>query len=162
MTNCLRFSPYNPWWSLWTGEPISHGQSRRCQGWNDQGQVIKPLSSWKNWCGRFGIHALLASNTVSNDYYPELARQLLNWVRSRREKTGVHLGFINLSGGVGVNYKARAREPNDITCHYWGRRAPQFWFDLKPAGLGHVKIYTELGRFRCWLHNGLLVTKVDA
>ena len=39
----------------------------------------------------FGIHALLASNTVSNDYYPELARQLFELAVEVVEKTGVHL-----------------------------------------------------------------------
>ena len=82
----------------------------------------------------FGIHALLASNTVSNDYYPELARQLFELAVEVVEKTGVHLGFINLSGGVGVNYKPE-QEPNDIA------------------------IYTELGRFMLASH-GLLVTRV--
>ena len=105
----------------------------------------------------FGIHALLASNTVSNDYYPELARQLFELAVEVVEKTGVHLGFINLSGGVGVNYKPE-QEPNDIDIIGEGVHRV---FDeiLKPAGLGHVKIYTELGRFMLASH-GLLVTRV--
>lgn len=105
----------------------------------------------------FGIHALLASNTVSNDYYPELARQLFELAVEVVEKTGVHLGFINLSGGVGINYKPEQR-PNDIAVIGEGVHRV---FDaiLKPAGLGHVKIYTELGRF-ILASNGLLVTTV--
>lgn len=105
----------------------------------------------------FGIHALLASNTVSNDYYPELARQLFELAVEVVEKTGVHLGFINLSGGVGINYKPEQR-PNDIAVIGEGVHRV---FDaiLKPAGLGHVKIYTELGRFML-ASNGLLVTTV--
>ena len=105
----------------------------------------------------FGLHALLASNTVSNDYYPELARQLFELAVEVVEKTGVHLGFINLSGGVGVNYKPE-QEPNDIAIIGEGVHRV---FDeiLKPAGLGHVKIYTELGRFMLASH-GLLVTRV--
>lgn len=105
----------------------------------------------------FGIHALLASNTVSNDYYPELARQLFELAVEVVEKTGVHLGFINLSGGVGINYKPEQR-PNDIAVIGEGVHRV---FDaiLKPAGLGHVEIYTELGRFML-ASNGLLVTTV--
>ena len=105
----------------------------------------------------FGIHALLASNTVSNDYYPELARQLFELAVEVVEKTGVHLGFINLSGGVGVNYKPE-QEPNDIAIIGEGVHRV-FNEILKPAGLGHVKIYTELGRFMLASH-GLLVTRV--
>ena len=33
-----------------------------------------------------------------------------------KEKTGAHITFINLSGGVGIPYKPD-QEPNDITCY---------------------------------------------
>ena len=61
----------------------------------------------------FGIHSFLASNTVSNEYYPELARILFKVAVELKEETGVHIGFINLSGGVGIPYKPD-QEPNDI------------------------------------------------
>lgn len=105
----------------------------------------------------FGIHSFLASNTVTNDYYPELARQLFELAVEVKEKTGVAVNFINLSGGVGVNYRPN-QEPNDIAIIGEGvHRA----FDevLVPAGLGEVSIFTELGRFMTAPH-GLLVTKV--
>ena len=60
----------------------------------------------------FGIHAFLASNTVSNGYYPELAGILFRLAVRLREKTGVHIKFINLSGGVGVDY--RPEEPKRV------------------------------------------------
>ena len=106
---------------------------------------------------KFGIHSFLASNTVTNDYYPELARQLFELAVEVKEKTGVAVNFINLSGGVGVNYRPN-QEPNDIAIIGEGvHRA----FDevLVPAGLGEVSIFTELGRFMTAPH-GLLVTKV--
>ena len=62
---------------------------------------------------RFGMHAFLASNTVTNDYYPVLARTLFEVAVEIKEKTGVKLDFINLSGGVGVPYTPD-KEPNDI------------------------------------------------
>lgn len=106
---------------------------------------------------RFGIHALLASNTVSNDYYPELAKQLFQLAVEVVEKTGVTLDFVNLSGGVGVNYKPED-QPNDIAVIGEGvRRA--YEAILIPAGLDQVNIYTELGRFMLAPH-GLLVTHV--
>lgn len=106
---------------------------------------------------RFGIHALLASNTISNDYYPELAKQLFQLAVEVVEKTGVTLDFVNLSGGVGVNYKPED-QPNDIAVIGEGvRRA--YEAILIPAGLDQVKIYTELGRFMLAPH-GLLVTHV--
>ncbi|KXT84691.1 Diaminopimelate decarboxylase [Streptococcus sp. DD11] len=106
---------------------------------------------------QFGIHALLASNTVSNDYYPELARQLFELAVEVVAETGVELDFINLSGGIGINYRPE-EEANDIAAIGAGVRQA-YEEILAPAGLGQVKIYTELGRFMLAPH-GLLVTKV--
>ena len=106
---------------------------------------------------KFGIHALLASNTVSNDYYPELARQLFELAVEVVAETGVELDFINLSGGVGINYQPEGEE-NDIAVIGQGVRQA-YEAILTPAGLGEVKIYTELGRFMLAPY-GLLVTKV--
>ena len=50
----------------------------------------------------FGIHSFLASNTVTNEYYPTLAKQLFELAVKLKEEVGVHIGFINLSGGVGI------------------------------------------------------------
>ncbi|WP_161978789.1 diaminopimelate decarboxylase [Streptococcus sp. S784/96/1] len=105
----------------------------------------------------FGIHSFLASNTVTNDYYPELARQLFTLAVEIKEKTGVELSFINLSGGIGVNYRPE-EVANDIDII--GKGVHEVFDEvLIPAGLGHIKIFTELGRFMLAPH-GLLVTKV--
>ena len=106
---------------------------------------------------KFGIHAFLASNTVINDYYPELARQLFELAVEVVAETGVELDFINLSGGVGINYQPEGEE-NDIAVIGQGVRQA-YEAILTPAGLGQVKIYTELGRFMLAPY-GLLVTKV--
>ena len=93
----------------------------------------------------FGIHAFLASNTLSNDYYPALARILFQLAAELKEETGCHITFINLSGGVGVPY--RPEQPaNDIAVIGEGvRRA--YEEVLVPAGMDDVSICTELGRF---------------
>ncbi|WP_298030481.1 diaminopimelate decarboxylase [uncultured Dysosmobacter sp.] len=93
----------------------------------------------------FGIHSFLASNTLSNDYYPALARILFQLAAELKAETGVHITFINLSGGVGVPY--RPEQPaNDIAAIGEGvRRA--YEEILVPAGMGDVALYTELGRF---------------
>lgn len=105
----------------------------------------------------FGIHSFLASNTVTNDYYPELARQLFTLAVEIREEAGVELSFINLSGGIGVNYRPE-EEANDIAVIGEGVRKV-YEEVLTPAGLDDVKIFTELGRFMLAPH-GLLITKV--
>ncbi|MFU2221643.1 diaminopimelate decarboxylase [Streptococcus pluranimalium] len=105
----------------------------------------------------FGIHSFLASNTVTNDYYPELARQLFTLAVEIREEAGVELSFINLSGGIGVNYRPE-EEANDIAIIGEGVRKV-YEEVLTPVGLGEIKIFTELGRFMLAPH-GLLITKV--
>ncbi len=105
----------------------------------------------------FGIHAFLASNTVTNDYYPELARQLFELAVKLEKETGADIKFINLSGGIGIPYRPD-QEPNDIKVIGEGVHKA---FDeiLVPAGMGDVAIYTELGRFMMGPY-GHLVTKV--
>lgn len=94
---------------------------------------------------RFGMHAFLASNTLTNDYYPVLAEILFKTAAEIKEKTGVSLSFINLSGGVGIDY--RPEQPaNDIEAIGKGVEAAYNKI-LVPAGLGDVALFTELGRF---------------
>ncbi len=104
----------------------------------------------------FGIHSFLASNTVSNEYYPELAKILFKLAVELKEETGVHIGFINLSGGVGIPYTPD-KEPNDILVIGEGVRKV-YEEVLVPAGMGDVKLCTELGRFMLAPY-GHLVTK---
>lgn len=93
----------------------------------------------------FGIHSFLASNTVTNDYYPKLARILFETAVELQKETGAHIAFINLSGGVGIPYTPD-QKPNDILLIGEGVRKA-FEEILVPAGMGDVSIYTELGRF---------------
>ena len=91
------------------------------------------------------MHAFLASNTVTNDYYPELARILFQVAVELKEETGAHIEFINLSGGVGIPYRPD-QEGNDIMVIGEGVRQA-FEDILVPAGMGDVKIFTEMGRY---------------
>ena len=105
----------------------------------------------------FGIHAFLASNTLSNDYYPALARILFQLAVKLKEETGAHITFINLSGGVGVPYRPD-QTANDIAVIGEGVRKA-YEEILVPAGMGDVALCTELGRFMLAPY-GHLVTKV--
>ena len=104
----------------------------------------------------FGIHAFLASNTVTNDYYPMLAKVLFELAVKLEKETGAHISFINLSGGIGIPYRPD-QEPNDIRKIGEGVRKV-YEEVLVPAGMGDVAIYTELGRFMMGPY-GCLVTK---
>ena len=104
----------------------------------------------------FGIHAFLASNTVTNEYYPTLAKTLFEVAVKLEKETGADIKFINLSGGIGIPYKPD-QEPNDIAARGDGVRKV-YEEVLVPAGMGDVALYTELGRFMLAPY-GHLITK---
>ena len=104
----------------------------------------------------FGIHAFLASNTVTNEDYPLLAKILFELAVRVKNAAGVHIAFINLSGGIGIPYRPD-QEPNDIRVIGDGVRKV-YEEVLVPAGMGDVAIFTELGRFMLGPY-GALVTR---
>ncbi len=106
----------------------------------------------------FGIHAFLCSNTVTNEYYPMLAKVLFDVAVRLKEEVGVHITFINLSGGVGIPYRPD-QEPNDIKVIGEGVRKV-YEEVLVPAGMDDVAIYTELGRFMMGPYGGLVTTAI--
>ena len=107
---------------------------------------------------QFGIHAFLASNTISNEYYPALARLLFETAADVAEETGCPVAFINLSGGVGVPYRPD-QSANDIAVI--GAGVHQAYEEiLVPAGMGDVAIFTELGRFMLAPFGHLVTTAV--
>ncbi|NCB74861.1 MAG: diaminopimelate decarboxylase [Clostridia bacterium] len=93
----------------------------------------------------FGIHAFLASNTVTNDYYPTLAAVLFRLAVELKNELDVHISFINLSGGIGIPYREDQMSADiaDI-----GDRVRKVYNQiLVPAGMGDIALYSELGRF---------------
>ena len=105
----------------------------------------------------FGLHCFLASNTISNEYYPELAAILFRLAVELKEETGCRIGYINLSGGIGIPYRPE-EEANDIALIGQGVRQ-KYEEILLPAGMADVKLCGELGRFMTGPY-GCLVTKV--
>ncbi|MBR5658295.1 MAG: diaminopimelate decarboxylase [Lachnospiraceae bacterium] len=107
---------------------------------------------------RFGMHAFLASNTLTNEYYPLLAKTLFEVAVEIKNKTGIALSFVNLSGGVGIPYRPEDTA-NDIFAIGEGVRKA-YEEILVPAGMGDVAIYTEMGRFVTGPFGALVTTAV--
>jgi diaminopimelate decarboxylase len=107
----------------------------------------------------FGLHAFLASNTVSNEYYPKLAGSLFELAVKLHRETGADIRFVNLSGGVGIPYTPE-EEPNDIEVIGEGVRKV-YEEILTPAGMGDVSIYTEMGRFMMGPYGCLVTTAIN-
>ena len=106
----------------------------------------------------FGIHSFLASNTVTNEYYPKLAKILFELAVKLKEEVGVHIAFINLSGGVGIPYLPD-QEKNDIYAIGEGVRKA-YEEVLVPNGMDDVAIYTEMGRFMMGPYGHLVTTAI--
>ena len=106
----------------------------------------------------FGLHAFLASNTLTNEYYPALAELLFETVIRLKEQTGVNIGFINLSGGIGIPYRPEDK-PNDIA-FIAGRVREVYNKILAANGFGDIKICTELGRFMLGPYGCLAATAI--
>lgn len=152
------FCRYNPGgvFELGNGIMDNPGQSKYGMGEADMVATFKRLKA--AGATTFGIHAFLASNTVTNEYYPQLATQLFELAVRVSEAADVHIGYINLSGGVGVDY--RPDQPaNDIAVIGEGVRQA-YERILVPAGMGDVAILTELGRFMLAPFGGLVTQAI--
>ncbi|MCD2435795.1 diaminopimelate decarboxylase [Acidaminococcus sp. NSJ-142] len=153
-TICCRFNPGGVF-SLGNGIMDNPGDAKYGMTREQIRDAFKILK--EKGAKHFGIHAFLASNTVTNDYYPELARQLFQLAVDLKEETGVAVEFINLSGGVGIPYRPE-QEPNDILAI--GAGVEKVYNEvLVPAGMGNVALFTEMGRFVTGPY-GALITKV--
>ncbi len=123
-------------------------------------QIFKAFEIMKSkGVEEFGIHSFLCSNTVTNDYYPILAKVLFELAAELKNKVGVNITFINLSGGVGIPYMPD-QQPNDIMKIGEGVRKV-YEEVLVPAGMGDVAIYTEMGRFMMGPYGALVTTAIN-
>lgn len=152
------FCRYNPGGVFELGNGIMDNPGDAKYGMSED-QMVEAFTRLKALGAReFGIHAFLASNTVTNDYYPALAAQLFELAVRVAHKADVHICAVNLSGGVGVDYRPE-QQANDIEAIGAGVHEA---FDriLVPAGMGDVAILTELGRFMLAPFGALLTTAI--
>ena len=141
-TVCLR---YNPGGSFSLGNTIMDMPRDAKYGMTEDQMAGAITRLMQLGTKHFGIHAFLASNTTTNEYYPELAANLFRLAVRLRNATGADFTFINLSGGIGVDY--RPEQPN-CNIHLIGEGVRQRYEQiLTPAGMGDIAIFTELGRF---------------
>ena len=141
-TVCLR---YNPGGSFSLGNTIMDMPGDAKYGMTEDQMAGAITRLQQLGAKHFGIHAFLASNTTTNEYYPELAGNLFRLAVRLRNATGAHISFINLSGGIGVDY--RPEQPNcDVFAIGEGVRM-RYEQIMTPNGMGDVAIFTELGRF---------------
>ena len=152
-TVCLR---YNPGGSFSLGNTIMDMPRDAKYGMTEDQMAGAINRLMKLGTKHFGIHAFLASNTTTNEYYPELASRLFRLAVRLHNATGAHIAFINLSGGVGVDY--RPEQPKcDIARIGEGVRE-RYEEIMVPNGMDDVAIFTELGRFMLAPYGHLIST----
>ena len=122
-------------------------------------QLFSAYKTLKNLGAKnFGLHAFLVSNTLTNEYYPTLARTLFVLAAEIKDELGIELSFINLSGGVGIPYFPE-EEGNDIMII--GEKVKKAYDEvLVPAHLDNIAIYTEMGRFMTGPYGALITTAI--
>ena len=154
-TVCLR---YNPGGSFSLGNTIMDMPRDAKYGMTEDQMAGAITRLMKLGTKHFGVHAFLASNTTTNEYYPALAGQLFRLAVRLRNATGAHISFIDLSGGIGVDY--RPEQPRcDIGVIGEGVLV-KYEEILTPNDMGDVAIFTELGRFMLAPYGHLISTVI--
>jgi diaminopimelate decarboxylase len=93
---------------------------------------------------RFGLHAMVASNELSPDYFVETARLLFELAAALSREVGIRFEFVNISGGVGIPYRPdQTAVPLDRVAR--GVKAA-YEEVIVPAGLAPLKLFMECGR----------------
>lgn len=103
---------------------------------------VKRLS--KMGAKNFGVHAMLASCALDEDYYPTLAREVFSLALEIKKETGVVLSFVNLSGGIGIPYRPQETAVDIIKI---GRNVQKVYDELIASNGMKLSIFTEMGRF---------------
>lgn len=148
---------YNPGGSFTIENDIMDNPGDAKYGLTHEQMIEAFLAAKKEGVEEFGLHSFLVSNTTHDEYYPVLARMLFRLAVELREKTGIAVSFINLSGGIGIPYRPDEQKADIANIGAGVQR--EFEDILSPAGMGGVSLYSELGRYMLGPY-GVLVSRV--
>ena len=107
---------------------------------------------------RFGMHTMIISNELHEDYFIETARMMFELAVEVYNKTGVKVEFVNLGGGIGIPYKPEDK-PVSYSAIAQGIKKAYDEIIVKNK-LSPIKIFTECGRVITGPY-GYLVTTVN-
>ena len=105
----------------------------------------------------FGIHAMLASCSLDEEYYPHLAEELFRIVLDIRKELGISVEFIDLSGGIGIPYLPNERAVDIFAIGEGVRKVYERM--IEPAGM-EISLYTEMGRYITGPYGYLVTTAI--
>mmetsp|Transcript_70484 Transcript_70484/g.168807 ORF Transcript_70484/g.168807 Transcript_70484/m.168807 type:complete len:439 (-) Transcript_70484:159-1475(-) len=94
---------------------------------------------------RFGVHAMVVSNTLEVDELVQTARMLFTIVKDVKATMGIKIELVNLGGGFGIPYKPHEKIIDTLAA---GKGIEQAYKEIIEAnGLAPVKVITECGRY---------------
>jgi diaminopimelate decarboxylase len=105
---------------------------------------------------RFGLHTMVISNELNQQFFIETAQMLFNLAIEINEEVGIKLEFVNLGGGIGIPYK-----PEDKAVNYEEvAKGIQKAYDekIKANNLDPLKIFLECGRVITGPYDWLITT----
>ncbi len=121
-------------------------------------QIFSAYESMKSkGVRRFGLHAMVASNVLDEDYIINAAGMLFGLATEISGKLGIEFEFINLGGGIGIPYRPEER-PVDLES-LSGRIRKSYEKKFPESGSSRPMIFMECGRLMTGPH-GYLVTNV--
>ena len=93
---------------------------------------------------RFGLHTMVASNELNEQFFVETANMLFDLVVEISKEVGITFEFVNMGGGIGIPYKPEEKKVEYSKISQGVKAA----YDEKivSAGLAPLKIYLECGR----------------
>lgn len=108
-------------------------------------QVFEGLSMLREkGSGRFGVHTFIASNELNPDYFVDTTEMLFDLAIEIKEKLGIGLEFVNISGGIGIPYKPDEKK---VDLEYIGERIRNnYQSKIVSNGLHPLALYMECGR----------------
>lgn len=135
---CLRFNPGG----TFNGENDIMGSPGESKYGFTEEQLYLGLKKLKEaGLKGFGLHALLASNSQKESYYPKLAELLLSVGLEIESKLQLPFEYINLSGGIGIPYKPEDKKQDIFKI---SEEVKKVFFEKNRENLA---LYTEMGRY---------------
>ncbi len=92
----------------------------------------------------FGLHTMVVSNELDEQYHIETARMLFELVVDIQDRLGIRISFINTGGGIGIPYRPEQKAVDYETIARGARKL----YDqiIVPAGLDPLAYNMECGR----------------
>ncbi|MBN1188959.1 MAG: diaminopimelate decarboxylase [Dehalococcoidales bacterium] len=106
---------------------------------------------------RFGLHTFIASNELNPQYFIDTARMMFELAIEVKNRTGIRVEFVNISGGIGIPYKPEDRA---VDLKFVGDGIREVYRELiVPSGLDPLGLFMECGRMITGPY-GYLVSRV--